>query len=393
TLRIAHPDLVAAAKEDAAVATSSSSRRRSEKEPRSADDIAVDSNSAPMNPFAFDFTFPGPTTSNGGFPPGGVPSVPATGEDVNMMRRHSIAGSAAAEDTSSRKRGKRKAAGLEQRVCHTCGRTDSPEWRKGPLGPKTLCNACGLRFSKKVKTKPSDSNDKEGSPPAAVALDPGVDGEGEDDAGDLQGLDGTGIIAADALTQSPIVHAHRELDFSAARMGYDMSGMGGSAAGGPPPPLSSSKLPASHSVSGRHASFSGILPSPSSIPLPFANPSASPTTTAAHAHNSYFPVSMTMSMPSNLSAFFASSNGHGSSGRTPTYELPGYGLGNMDHSIRAPQPKQALPPLQTHFEYDGVVGLGSAAPPTSALSSGTHHVLTASSGAGYHHYQPPSGQP
>ena len=25
-------------------------------------------------------------------------------------------------------------------VCVSCGRTDSPEWRKGPLGPKTLCN-------------------------------------------------------------------------------------------------------------------------------------------------------------------------------------------------------------------------------------------------------------
>lgn len=29
-------------------------------------------------------------------------------------------------------------------VCHDCGSTDSPEWRRGPLGPKTLCNACGL---------------------------------------------------------------------------------------------------------------------------------------------------------------------------------------------------------------------------------------------------------
>jgi hypothetical protein len=28
-------------------------------------------------------------------------------------------------------------------VCRDCGRTDSPEWRKGPEGPKTLCNACG----------------------------------------------------------------------------------------------------------------------------------------------------------------------------------------------------------------------------------------------------------
>ena len=29
-------------------------------------------------------------------------------------------------------------------VCVTCGRTDSPEWRKGPLGPKTLCNVSDL---------------------------------------------------------------------------------------------------------------------------------------------------------------------------------------------------------------------------------------------------------
>jgi len=34
--------------------------------------------------------------------------------------------------------GKGEGEGLH--VCVTCGRTDSPEWRKGPLGPKTLCN-------------------------------------------------------------------------------------------------------------------------------------------------------------------------------------------------------------------------------------------------------------
>lgn len=31
-------------------------------------------------------------------------------------------------------------------VCVTCGRTDSPEWRKGPLGPKTLCNVSDVAF-------------------------------------------------------------------------------------------------------------------------------------------------------------------------------------------------------------------------------------------------------
>jgi hypothetical protein len=32
--------------------------------------------------------------------------------------------------------------------CHHCGTTKSPLWRAGPDGPKTLCNACGLRKNK-----------------------------------------------------------------------------------------------------------------------------------------------------------------------------------------------------------------------------------------------------
>ncbi|KAH9461030.1 hypothetical protein MJO28_009822 [Puccinia striiformis f. sp. tritici] len=36
-------------------------------------------------------------------------------------------------------------------LCLDCGVTQSPEWRKGPQGRKTLCNACGLRYAKKSK--------------------------------------------------------------------------------------------------------------------------------------------------------------------------------------------------------------------------------------------------
>ena len=32
--------------------------------------------------------------------------------------------------------------------CTWCGITSSPEWRPGPTGKKTLCNACGLKFSR-----------------------------------------------------------------------------------------------------------------------------------------------------------------------------------------------------------------------------------------------------
>jgi hypothetical protein len=32
--------------------------------------------------------------------------------------------------------------------CHSCGTTDTPEWRRGPDGCKSLCNACGLHYAK-----------------------------------------------------------------------------------------------------------------------------------------------------------------------------------------------------------------------------------------------------
>ncbi|KAK7344537.1 hypothetical protein VNO77_14257 [Canavalia gladiata] len=32
------------------------------------------------------------------------------------------------------------------RKCQHCGAENTPQWRAGPLGPKTLCNACGVRF-------------------------------------------------------------------------------------------------------------------------------------------------------------------------------------------------------------------------------------------------------
>ncbi|KAK3272883.1 hypothetical protein CYMTET_18842 [Cymbomonas tetramitiformis] len=36
------------------------------------------------------------------------------------------------------------------RVCACCGTTTTPLWRNGPLGPKTLCNACGVRDGRRA---------------------------------------------------------------------------------------------------------------------------------------------------------------------------------------------------------------------------------------------------
>ncbi|CAN6881010.1 unnamed protein product [Brassica oleracea] len=44
-----------------------------------------------------------------------------------------------------RKEKKEIAVGFQRRCSH-CGTNNTPQWRTGPVGPKTLCNACGVRF-------------------------------------------------------------------------------------------------------------------------------------------------------------------------------------------------------------------------------------------------------
>ncbi|KAI9246536.1 hypothetical protein BY458DRAFT_527876 [Sporodiniella umbellata] len=35
--------------------------------------------------------------------------------------------------------------------CHSCKTKETPEWRRGPDGARTLCNACGLHYSKLLR--------------------------------------------------------------------------------------------------------------------------------------------------------------------------------------------------------------------------------------------------
>src|SRR5262249_5014044 len=34
--------------------------------------------------------------------------------------------------------------------CRQCGIRETPQWRKGPAGPRTLCNKCGIRYFKSL---------------------------------------------------------------------------------------------------------------------------------------------------------------------------------------------------------------------------------------------------
>ena len=67
-------------------------------------------------------------------------------------------------DREGSKKEKKKLKVADEYVCADCGTLDSPEWRKGPKGPKTLCNACGLRWAKKEKKRGGDDGKASNSP-------------------------------------------------------------------------------------------------------------------------------------------------------------------------------------------------------------------------------------
>jgi PAS domain S-box-containing protein len=77
--------------------------------------------------------------------------------DKDGMRTGGAAGSCGGDK-------KKRLKMADEYVCTDCGTLDSPEWRKGPSGPKTLCNACGLRWAKKEKKRSSVGGNVAGRP-------------------------------------------------------------------------------------------------------------------------------------------------------------------------------------------------------------------------------------
>ena len=61
-------------------------------------------------------------------------------DDSNYTEKGDGSGGFAGSDPKKR-RGRAAPPGR----CHSCSRSETPEWRRGPDGARTLCNACGLR--------------------------------------------------------------------------------------------------------------------------------------------------------------------------------------------------------------------------------------------------------
>lgn len=57
------------------------------------------------------------------------------------------------KDMPASKRQKGDENAQEGQTCLGCHATSTPEWRRGPMGPRTLCNACGLVYAKLLKKR------------------------------------------------------------------------------------------------------------------------------------------------------------------------------------------------------------------------------------------------
>lgn len=93
-------------------------------------------------------------------------------------RRRKLAAAADDDDGGAmvKRRVRKPPVSVPGQACAQCKRTDSPEWRKGPDGTHSLCNACGLRFArqqaKRQKTATTTTTATAATTTTAAVVDP-----------------------------------------------------------------------------------------------------------------------------------------------------------------------------------------------------------------------------
>ncbi|KAK9380740.1 uncharacterized protein V2V93DRAFT_386252 [Kockiozyma suomiensis] len=96
------------------------------------------------------------------YPSAGPVTYPATTVSPSPTSSPDITGASISTASSSNANvnsvtaaptGKKRVKGSQSSRCRQCGISKTPEWRRGPDGARTLCNACGLHHAKLVKKR------------------------------------------------------------------------------------------------------------------------------------------------------------------------------------------------------------------------------------------------
>ncbi|KAF9068974.1 hypothetical protein BDP27DRAFT_1402890 [Rhodocollybia butyracea] len=112
--------------------------------------------------------FPEPSSAS-------APGQTTAEQDMELIRSKRATTTAAAATSTGQPKSKYRKRSFGQRAtppgkCHSCNIRETPEWRRGPDGARTLCNACGLHYAKLMR-KQSKANTQAGAPPPKIDLD------------------------------------------------------------------------------------------------------------------------------------------------------------------------------------------------------------------------------
>ncbi|KAI8643191.1 hypothetical protein BD408DRAFT_415411 [Parasitella parasitica] len=78
-------------------------------------------------------------------------SVPPSGNESTLEEYKMIRQARNLQKNARPKYRRRSKTSMVGHRCHSCNTMDTPEWRRGPDGARTLCNACGLHYSKLLR--------------------------------------------------------------------------------------------------------------------------------------------------------------------------------------------------------------------------------------------------
>ncbi|KAJ3785384.1 hypothetical protein GGU10DRAFT_434588 [Lentinula aff. detonsa] len=104
-------------------------------------------------------------------PSASIASGQTTAEQDMELIRSKRATTTAGSTTSSgqlKSKYRKRSRATPPGKCHSCNIRETPEWRRGPDGARTLCNACGLHYAKLMRKQAKLQN---GEPPPKIDLD------------------------------------------------------------------------------------------------------------------------------------------------------------------------------------------------------------------------------
>ncbi|CAL1717079.1 unnamed protein product [Somion occarium] len=84
--------------------------------------------------------------------------------DMEIIRSKRATSSAANVPGQPKSKYRKRSRATPPGKCHSCNIRETPEWRRGPDGARTLCNACGLHYAKLMRKRDKAGLGPDGKP-------------------------------------------------------------------------------------------------------------------------------------------------------------------------------------------------------------------------------------